>query len=65
VHGGGGEFLLLDGTFSGERGEHPAGTWWRSPRWSRHTPFTGSEGALIGVTAGHLGATFMAPPATD
>jgi hypothetical protein len=32
----------------------------RSPRWSRHTPFTGLEGALIYVKVGHLGAEFLA-----
>ena len=64
-HPGGEEILVLQGLFCDEQGEYPAGTWLRSPRWSRHTPFTGSEGALIYVKVGHLGATFMAPPATD
>ena len=64
-HPGGEEIHVLQGLFRDEQGEYPAGTWLRSPRWSRHTPFTGSEGALIYVKVGHLGATFMAPPATD
>ena len=64
-HPGGEEILVLQGLFCDEQGEYPAGTWLRSPRWSRHTPFTGSEGALIYVKVGHLGATFMALPATD
>jgi len=34
----------------------------RSPRWSRHTPFTGAEGALIYVKVGHLGAPFLVLP---
>jgi len=32
----------------------PAGSWLRNPRWSKHTPFTGPEGALIYVKTGHL-----------
>jgi anti-sigma factor ChrR (cupin superfamily) len=62
-HPGGEEILVLEGLFRDEQGEYPAGTWLRSPRWSRHTPFTGSEGALIYVKVGHLGARFLqAPP---
>ncbi len=64
-HPGGEEILVLQGLFRDEQGEYPAGTWLRNPRWSRHTPFTGSEGALIYVKVGHLGAPFMALPATD
>ena len=30
------------------------GTWIRSPRYSKHTPFTKSEGAVIYVKTGHL-----------
>jgi anti-sigma factor ChrR (cupin superfamily) len=56
-HPGGEEILVLQGLFRDEQGEYPAGTWLRSPRWSRHTPFTGSEGALIYVKVGHLGAS--------
>lgn len=61
-HPGGEEILVLQGVFCDEQGEYPAGTWLRSPRWSRHTPYTGSEGALIYVKVGHLGAVFMSPP---
>jgi anti-sigma factor ChrR (cupin superfamily) len=56
VHPGGEEILVLDGVFNDEGGAYEAGTWLRSPRWSRHTPFTGPEGALIYVKVGHLGA---------
>lgn len=55
AHPGGEEILVLDGVFSDEGGDYPVGTWLRSPRWSRHTPFTGPEGALIYVKVGHLG----------
>ncbi|MBC7939886.1 MAG: cupin domain-containing protein [Chitinophagaceae bacterium] len=62
AHPGGEEILVLEGLFRDEQGEYPAGTWLRSPRWSRHTPFTDSEGALIYVKVGHLGARFLELP---
>ena len=55
VHPGGEEILVLDGVFGDDAGDYPAGTWLRSPRWSRHAPFTGPAGALIFVKVGHLG----------
>lgn len=55
-HPGGEEILVLEGLFQDEQGVYPAGTWLRSPCWSEHTPFTGSEGALIYVKVGHLAA---------
>ena len=60
VHPGGEEILVLEGVFSDDAGDYPAGTWLRSPRWSRHAPFTGPAGALIFVTVGHLGVNFGA-----
>lgn len=63
VHPGGEEILVLEGVFHDEGGAYPAGSWLRSPRWSRHTPFTGPEGALIYVKVGHLGADLLAPGA--
>ena len=47
--------VVLAGLFRDEEGTYPEGTWLRNPRWSRHTPFTGPEGALIYVKVGHLG----------
>lgn len=38
VHGGGEEFLVLDGVFSDEHGDCPAGTYVRNPPTSHHTP---------------------------
>lgn len=38
VHGGGEEFLVLEGVFSDENGDYPAGTYVRNPPTSRHTP---------------------------
>lgn len=54
VHPGGEEILVLQGVFHDEHGTYPQGTWIRSPRYSRHAPFTQSEGALIYVKTGHL-----------
>ena len=61
THPGGEEILVLQGLFRDDQGEYPAGTWLRSPRWSRHAPYTGSEGALIYVKVGHLGAELLQP----
>lgn len=41
THGGGEEFLVLDGVFQDEHGNYPAGTYVRNPPASSHTP--GSE----------------------
>lgn len=38
THGGGEEFLVLDGVFQDERGDYPAGSYVRNPPQSRHTP---------------------------
>jgi anti-sigma factor ChrR (cupin superfamily) len=44
-HGGGEEILVLDGVFSDESGDYPAGTYLRNPPGSRHAP--GSEPGCI------------------
>lgn len=54
VHPGGEEILVLQGVFHDEHGTYPAGSWIRSPRYSKHAPFTQQEGALIYVKTGHL-----------
>jgi anti-sigma factor ChrR (cupin superfamily) len=38
THGGGEEFFVLEGVFSDEHGDYPAGTYVRNPVGSRHTP---------------------------
>jgi anti-sigma factor ChrR (cupin superfamily) len=38
THGGGEEFLVLDGVFQDEDGDFPAGKYVRNPPTSRHTP---------------------------
>lgn len=52
-HWGGEEILVLEGTFSDENGDFPAGTWMRSPHMSAHRPFS-KDGCLIYVKTGHL-----------
>jgi anti-sigma factor ChrR (cupin superfamily) len=54
VHPGGEEIYVLDGVFHDEFGVYPKGSWIRSPRYSKHAPFTKNEGALIYVKVGHL-----------
>lgn len=48
VHGGGEEFLVLDGVLTDEHGDYPAGTYVRNPIDSRHTPSSAS-GCVIFV----------------
>ena len=38
THGGGEEFIVLDGVFQDEHGDFPAGSYVRNPPTSRHTP---------------------------
>jgi len=54
VHLGGEEIYVLDGVFHDEFGVYPKESWIRSPRCSKHAPFTREEGALIYVKVGHL-----------
>jgi len=48
THGGGEEFLVLDGVFQDELGDFPAGYYIRNPPTSRHTPGSG-PGCMIFV----------------
>ena len=47
-HGGGEEFLVLEGVFSDEHGDYPAGTYVRNPLGSSHRPFS-REGCTLFV----------------
>lgn len=40
VHGGGEEFIILEGVFSDEHGDYPAGTYVRNPPGTAHTPYS-------------------------
>ena len=53
THWGGEEILVLEGVFSDEHGDYPAGTWIRSPHMSVHNPYS-EPGCLIYVKVGHL-----------
>lgn len=48
THGGGEEFVVLDGVFEDEYGTFPVGTYVRNPPTSRHTPGS-TEGCTIFV----------------
>ncbi len=48
THGGGEEFVVLEGVFQDEHGDYPAGTYVRNPPTSRHTPRS-DEGCTIFV----------------
>lgn len=48
VHGGGEEFIVLDGVFQDEHGDYPAGFYIRNPPTTRHTPGS-KEGSTIFV----------------
>jgi anti-sigma factor ChrR (cupin superfamily) len=48
THGGGEEFIVLEGVFEDETGAFPAGTYVRNPPGSSHTPGS-SEGCTIFV----------------
>ena len=46
VHGGGEEFLVIEGVFSDEHGDFPAGTYVRNPIGTRHKPHS-RDGCII------------------
>ena len=48
THSGGEEFLVLEGVFSDEHGDYPAGTYVRNPIGSSHTPHS-KDGCVIFV----------------
>jgi anti-sigma factor ChrR (cupin superfamily) len=59
-HPGGEEFLVLEGIFSDERGDYPAGTYVRNPPGSQHTPHS-DGGCLIFVKLMQFDAEDLAP----
>jgi hypothetical protein len=44
---------VLSGEFKDEHGSHVAGSWWRSPHLSQHTPYVEKD-TVIWVKVGHL-----------
>ena len=51
THGGGEEFIVLEGVFQDENGDYPIGTYIRNPPTSRHTPST--RAALFSSCSGN------------
>lgn len=49
VHGGGEEFLVLDGSFHDDAGDYPVGCYVRNPIGSAHAPWAGPDGATLFV----------------
>ncbi|MBY6121628.1 cupin domain-containing protein [Mameliella alba] len=47
THGGGEEFLVLQGVFSDEHADYPVGSYVRNPIGTAHTPHIGPDGATI------------------
>jgi anti-sigma factor ChrR (cupin superfamily) len=52
THGGGEEFLVLEGVFQDEHGDFPAGSYVRNPPTSRHSPARG-PGASCSSSCGN------------
>ncbi|MCC0176305.1 cupin domain-containing protein [Waterburya agarophytonicola K14] len=48
IHGGGEEFIVLEGVFQDEHGDYPPGSYVRNPPQSKHTPGS-EEGCVIFV----------------
>ena len=64
THGGGEEFLVLDGVFQDEHGDFPAGSYVRNPPQSRHTPGS-AEGCTILVKLWQFDARDRTPVNVD
>lgn len=47
THGGGEEYLVLEGVFSDENGDYSTGTYVRNPIGSTHTPFSKEGGTIL------------------
>ena len=64
VHDGGEEFLVLQGVFSDERGDYPAGTYIRNPPGTSHTPFS-REGCTLFVKLWQFAPDDLMPVCID
>ena len=64
THGGGEEFLVLDGVFQDEHGDFPAGSYVRNPPQSRHTPGS-AKGCTILVKLWQFDALDRTPVTVD
>ena len=64
VHGGGEEILVLDGVFSDESGDHPAGTYLRNPPGTSHAPFS-RDGCTLFVKLWQFASDDLVPVRID
>ena len=64
-HGGGEEFLVLEGSFHDEGGDYPAGSYVRNPIGTRHAPWAGPEGAVLFVKLHQFAPDDTAAPRID
>ncbi len=64
VHGGGEEFLVLEGTFEDAHGRYPAGTYVRNPPGTAHAPWS-SEGCVLFVKLWHFEPDDTMPVVVD
>jgi len=64
LHPKGEEFLVLDGVFSDETGDFPAGTYVRNPPGSSHAPYS-ANGCRILVKLRQFDAADLAPVVVD
>ena len=65
VHGGGEEFLVLEGEFGDEHAAYPVGTYVRNPIGTAHTPRVGEQGCVIFVKLHQFAADDTLQFATD
>ena len=64
THGGGEEFLVLDGVFSDEHGDYPAGSYVRNPPGTSHTPYS-VEGCTLFVKLRQFAPDDLQPVRAD
>jgi anti-sigma factor ChrR (cupin superfamily) len=65
VHGGGEEFLVLEGEFGDEHQTYPAGYYVRNPIGTSHSPRVGAEGCVILVKLHQFDARDDTPVVID
>ena len=64
AHPQGEEIFVLEGVFSDQNGDNPAGTYIRNPPGSRHTPFS-EQGCLIFVKLNQFASTDLTSVTID
>ena len=64
IHGGGEEILVLEGVFSDEQGNYPAGSYLPNPPGSSHAPFS-REGCVLFVKLWQFAAQDVEPVRID